>query len=67
MMKEQLIQKRKELQDRLGSITEDYKRGLSADSEERAQELENRETLQEIERVTREEIAKINEKLNNLE
>ena len=66
MMKEELIQKRKELQDRLDSITEDYKRGLSADSEERAQELENRETLQEIERVTREEIAKIDEELNKL-
>ena len=66
MMKEKLIQKRKELQDRLDSITQDYKRGLSADSEERAQELENRETLQEIERVTREEIAKIDEELNKL-
>ena len=64
-MKEELIQKRKQLQDRLDSITADYKRGLSADSEDRAQELENRETIQEIERVTREEIAKIDEKLNN--
>ena len=66
MMKEELIKKRKQLQDRLDSIAEDYKRGLSTDSEERAQELENRETLQEIERVTREEITKIDEKLNNL-
>ena len=35
-MKEELIQKRKQLQDRLDSIAEDYKRGLSADSEDRA-------------------------------
>lgn len=66
-MKEELIKKRKELMDRLDAIKADYKRGLDADSEERAVQLENRETLQEIERVTLEEIAKIDEQLKALD
>ncbi len=66
-MKEELIQKRNELMQRLEAIKADYRRGLDADSEERAVELENRETLQEIERVTLEEIAKIDEQLKALD
>ena len=66
-MKEELIKKRKELTDRLDAIKADYRRGLDADSEERAVQLENRETLQEIERVTLEEIAKIDEQLKALD
>ena len=66
-MKEELIKKRKELTDRLDAIKADYRRGLDADSEERALQLENRETLQEIERVTLEEIAKIDEQLKALD
>jgi hypothetical protein len=62
-MKEDLIRKRKELVDRLDAIKADYRRGLDADSEERAVQLENRETLEEIERVTLEEIARIDEQL----
>ncbi|MDJ0877770.1 MAG: hypothetical protein QNI86_04120 [Halieaceae bacterium] len=66
-MKEELVKKRKELMDRVDAIRADYRRGLDADSEERAIQLENRETLQEIERVTLEEIAKIDEQLRTLE
>ena len=65
-MKEELLKKRKELGDRVEAIRADYRRGLDADSEERAVQLENRETLQEIERVSLEEIAKINQQLKDL-
>ena len=65
-MKEELLKKRKELMDRVEAIRADYRRGLDADSEERAQQLENRETLEEIERVSLEEIARIDEQLEAL-
>lgn len=65
-MKEELIKKRKELTDRIEKIQADYRRGLDADSEERAVELENRDALYEIERVCLEEIAKIDEQLKTL-
>ncbi len=66
-MKEELLKKRKELMDRVEAIKADYRRGLDADSEERALQLENRETLQEIERVSLEEIARIDEQLKALD
>jgi RNA polymerase-binding transcription factor DksA len=65
-MKEELLKKRKELTDRIDNIQADYRRGLDTDSEERAVQLENRETLYEIERVCLEEIAKIDEQLKTL-
>ena len=66
-MKEELLKKRQELMDRVDAIRADYRRGLDADSEERALQLENRETLQEIERVSLEEIARIDEQLKALD
>jgi len=66
-MKEELLKKRKELMDRVDAIRADYRRGLDADSEERAVQLENRDTLQEIERVSLEEIARIDEKLRSMD
>jgi len=66
-MKEELLKKRKELMDRVDAIKADYRRGLDADSEERAIQLQNRETLQEIERVSLEEIARIDEQLKALD
>ena len=66
-MKEKLVKKRKELMDRVDAIRADYRRGLDQDSEERTLQLENRETLEEIERVTLEEIAKIDEQLRALQ
>jgi len=65
-MKEDLLRKRKELMDRVEAIRKDYRRGLDADSEERALQLENRETLHEIERVSLEEIARIDAQLKTL-
>lgn len=57
--REQLLKKRDELKNRLDAIKADYGRGLDADSEEQAQELENAEVLAEISRVTLEELEAI--------
>ena len=65
-MNDDLINKRKELMSRVEAIRADYRQGLDADSEERATQLENRDTLYEIERVCLEEIAKIDEKLQQV-
>lgn len=48
-----------ELNQRLQAIQQDYARGLDADSEERAQELQNADVLAEIKRVTQEDLAKL--------
>ncbi|MEE4244234.1 MAG: hypothetical protein V2I33_02410 [Kangiellaceae bacterium] len=65
-MNEDLVNKRKELISRVEAIRADYRQELDADSEERATQLENRDTLYEIERVCLEEIAKIDEKLQHV-
>ena len=52
-----------ELEKRVADIQKDYRRGLSADSEERAVELENAQTLEEIQRVALEELRAIDEQL----
>ena len=62
--KEALLEKKKELEERLEKIKQDLGHGLSADSEEQAVELENRDVLLEIARVTEEELARLNKKLN---
>jgi len=54
-----LIAKRHRLQARLTAIKQDFRRGLDADSSERAVELENAETLNEILRVTKTELAQV--------
>lgn len=63
---QQLTRERDELIARLDAIKADYRRGLSADPEEQAIELENAETLAEIERVTRERLSQIEEQLASL-
>ena len=61
--KSQLIAKRDELRARLKSIEEDYRRGLDADSEERAVQLENAEVLAGIAKAISEELRQIEEQL----
>lgn len=61
-----LLAKRDELRERLRQIEADYKRGLDADSEERAQQLENAEVLDGIAKAAAEELAAIEEKLAKL-
>lgn len=65
--KQELETKRNELQKRLNDIQSDYKKGLSADAEEQAIELENAEVLEEISRITHEELQKINTALERIE
>lgn len=60
-----LMAKRDELMARLESIKADYNRGLSADSGERAIELENAEVLEGILQSTVEEIDRIEQLLAN--
>ena len=66
MNKEELLSKRDELRQRLIDIEADYRRGLDADSEERAQQLENAEVLDGIAKVTAEELEKIEDILRRL-
>ncbi len=62
-----LISERDRLLARLAAIESDYKRGLDADSAERAVQLENAETLTEIQRVTQVQLADVLERLRNHE
>lgn len=61
---ETLLEKKKELEERLEKIKKDLGHKLSADSEEQAIELENRDVVLEIARVTEEELAAVNSKLS---
>ena len=56
---QQLVLKRDELQNRLAKIKADVGGGLNRDSAERAVELENSEVLNEIARVTIEELQNV--------
>ena len=60
----ELLEKKKELEERLEKIQKDMRNELSADFAEQATELENRDVLIEIARVTEEELAALNAKLN---
>lgn len=62
----ELRNKRDELRARLEAIEKDYRSGLDADSEERAQQLENAEVLAGIAKSTAEELRRIEEKLADL-
>lgn len=64
--KQALIEKRDELKARLEAIERDYRRGLDADSTERAVELENAEVLDAIARSTAEALREVEEKLAEL-
>ena len=59
----ELILKKLELEERLNRIRKDLTTGLSADFEEQAVELENRDVLLEIARVTEEELGTLTKKL----
>ena len=54
-----LLDREAELEERLQAIAADIRGGLDRDSEERAVQLENREVLEEIERVTTAELARV--------
>lgn len=64
--KEHLQKRRDELYERLQAISRDLSRGLEKDYEEQSIQLENLEVLQEIARVTREELQKVELELADL-
>jgi hypothetical protein len=62
----ELLARREELIKRLDAIRADLGRGLDADSEEQAIQLENLEVLQEISRLAETELASIDAELAGL-
>lgn len=62
--KETLLKKKQALEERLEKIKQDLAHKLSADAEEQATELENRDVIIEIARVTEEELAAVKAELN---
>jgi len=62
--REELIQSRDELLNRLEAIRKDLRGGLDADSKEQAVQLENMQVLQEIARVTEENLQAINKQIS---
>ena len=65
--KAELMEKRRELEERLDKIKADIRGGLNSDFEEQAVELENRDVLLEIARVTEEELARIKRELEQFD
>jgi RNA polymerase-binding transcription factor DksA len=61
--REELMQSRDELLKRLEAISKDLRGGLDADSKEQAIQLENMQVLQEIARVTQENLQQINQQI----
>ncbi|MCW8983012.1 MAG: hypothetical protein OQK13_03120 [Gammaproteobacteria bacterium] len=61
-----LINKRDELRARIDKIEADYREGLDADSEERAQQLENAEVLEGIAKAASEELQRIEKVLEEM-
>jgi len=61
-----LLARREELVKRLDAIRADLGRGLDADAEEQALQLENLEVLQEIRRLAEAELAEIDRELGQL-
>jgi RNA polymerase-binding transcription factor DksA len=62
--REELMQSKDELLNRLEAIRKDLRGGLDADSKEQAVQLENMQVLQEIARVTEENLQEINKQLS---
>lgn len=65
--KASLQQRRDELRDRLERIRRDLQSELDRDLDEQALQLQNRDTLAEIQRVTREELARVEDQLAKLQ
>ena len=63
---EALLTRKNELIARLEAIRADLGRGLAADSEEQAVQLENLEVLQEIQRLADEELKQVQKELDAL-
>jgi len=66
MDRNELEQKRDRLRERLASIRRDLDNGLDRDLEDQAQQLENRDTLLEIARVSEQDLREVEVQLNQL-
>lgn len=66
MDKKNLLQRKNELEQRLANIRSDLSTLLDADFSEQAVQLENRDVLLEIQRVTAEELQKVESQLQTL-
>ena len=66
MSKKALLQRKSELEQRLANIRSDLSTLLDADFSEQAVQLENRDVLLEIQRVTAEELQKVDSQLQTL-
>jgi len=64
--KQELVEQRDALNNRLDAIQKDYQQGLDADSEERAIQLENAEVLDGIYKATMEELQLVEKRLSEL-
>jgi len=62
----ELLTQRDSLRERLEAIEQDYKKGLSADSEERAIQLENADVLEGIAKAISEELRQVEDRLSEL-
>lgn len=61
-----LLKQRDQLRERLEAIEQDYKKGLSADSEDQAIELENADVLAGIAKATAEELQLVEDQLSKM-
>ena len=66
MNRQELEQRRAELQQRLDAVKRDLGGGLDRDLEDQAQQLENRDTLLEIARVAERELRDVEAQLREL-
>ena len=64
--REQLLARKTELLKRMDAIRKDLGRGLDADAEEQAIQLENMAVLQEIHRLAEEELRRVDAELAQL-
>ena len=64
--KEELLEKRKQLQERIAKIRKDYSGGLDRDSSEQAIELENAEVLEGLLKSAMEELKRVDHQLESL-
>jgi len=67
MNRQELEQRREELQQRLDAIKRDLGGGLERDLEDQAQQLENRDTLLEIARVAEQELRDVEAQLREVD
>ncbi len=64
--KNALLAKKQELEERLDKLKQDLSTTLNPDFEEQAMQLENRDVLYEIQRVTQEQLQDVKKKLAQL-